>query len=147
MLARPPIYSFDYTTFIPCLPLKIQGIATAATPHIPYRSNDFSIFCFCPFKSFCFSYKLFRSLQSSFMRYNCTRTPSRQSGSIFLYSPVRLRIVLLFSHLPAPCHRIFFIIFFLLTRPAIVINPFCSSSSFICCTNLEANGLEASPFI
>ena len=108
MLARPPIYSFDYTTFIPCLPLKIQGIATAATPHIPYRSNDLSIFCFCPFKSFYFSYKLFRSLQSSFMRYNCTRTPSRQSGSIFLYSPVRLRIVLLFSHLPAPCHRIFF---------------------------------------
>ena len=25
------------------------------------------------------------------MRSNCTRTPSRQSGSIFLYSPVRLR--------------------------------------------------------
>ena len=31
------------------------------------------------------------------MRSNCARTPSRQSGSIFLYSPVRLRIVLLFS--------------------------------------------------
>ena len=36
------------------------------TPHISYRSNDFSIFCFCPFKSFCFSYRLFRSLHSSF---------------------------------------------------------------------------------
>ena len=46
--------------------------------HTFYRSNDFSIFCFCPFKSFCFSYRLFRSLHSSFMRSNCARTPSRQ---------------------------------------------------------------------
>ena len=43
----------------------------AAMPHTSYRSNDFSIFHFCPFKSFCFSYKLLRSLQSSFMRSNC----------------------------------------------------------------------------
>ena len=75
------------------------------TPHISYRSNDFPILYFCPFKSFCFSYRLFRSLQSSFMRSNCARTPSRQSGSIFLYSPVRLRIVLLFSFIcsDSPC--------------------------------------------
>ena len=59
---------------------KIQGIATS-TPDISYRYNDFSISCFCPFKSFCFSYRLLRSLQSSFMRSNCARTPSRQSGS------------------------------------------------------------------
>lgn len=82
---------------------KIQGIATA-TPHISYRSNDFSIFCFCPFKSFCFSYRLFRSLQSSFIRSNCVRTPSRQSGSIFLYSRVKLRIVLLFALICSDTH-------------------------------------------
>ena len=82
---------------------KIQGIATA-TPHISYRSNDFSILYFCPFKSFCFSYRLFRSLQSSFMRSNCALTPSRQSGSIFLYSPVRLRIILLFSFICSDKH-------------------------------------------
>ncbi len=40
------------------------SIATA-TPHIFYRSNALSICCFCPFKSFCFSYRLLRSLQSS----------------------------------------------------------------------------------
>jgi len=39
-----------------------------ATPHIFYRSNDFSIFCFCPFKSFCFSYRLLRSMTS----FDCT---------------------------------------------------------------------------
>ena len=75
---------------------KIWSMATA-TPRIFYYSNDFSIFHFCPFKSFCFSYRLLCSLQSSFIRSNCALTPSRQSGSIFLYSPVRLRIVLLFS--------------------------------------------------
>ena len=48
-----PICSFDYTTSIPYLLLRIQGIATAMF-HIPYRTNDFSIFFFCPFKSFCF---------------------------------------------------------------------------------------------
>ena len=88
----------------PCIcHYKIQGIATA-TPHISYRSNDFSIFCFCPFRSFCFSYKLLRSLQSFFMRSNCARTPSRQSGSIFLYSPVRLRISLLFVFICSDTH-------------------------------------------
>ena len=46
---------------------KIQG-TTTATPHISYRSNDFSIFCFCPFKSFCFSYRLLRSMTS----FDCT---------------------------------------------------------------------------
>ena len=76
----------------------------AAMPHTSYRSNDFSIFHFCPFKSFCFSYRLLRSLQSSFIRSNCARTPSRQSGSIFLYSPVRLRIVLLFSFICSDRH-------------------------------------------
>ncbi len=50
-----------------------------------------------PLNSFCFSYRLLRPLHNSFIRSNCARTPSRQSGSIFLYSPVRLRIVLLFS--------------------------------------------------
>lgn len=42
----PPICSSDYTTFIPYLLLRIQGIETA-TPHIFYRSNVFQIFCFC----------------------------------------------------------------------------------------------------
>lgn len=37
-----PIYSFDYTTFIPYLPLKIQGIA-AATPLIKCRK----VRCLC----------------------------------------------------------------------------------------------------
>ena len=72
--------------------------------HIHYRFNNFSIFCFCPFKSFCFSYRLLRSLHSSFIRFNCARTPSRQSGSIFLYPPVRLRIVLLFSFICSERH-------------------------------------------
>ena len=95
LLIIPPLPSiFHY---------KMQGIATAM-PHISYCSNDFSILYFCPFKSFCFSYRLLRSLQSSFMRSNCARTPSRQSGSIFLYSPVRLRIVLLFSFICSDRH-------------------------------------------
>ena len=33
------------------------------------------------------------------MRSNCALTPSRQSGSIFLHSPVRLRIVLLLENI------------------------------------------------
>ena len=70
----------------------------------PYRSNALSIFCFCPFKSFCFSYKLSRSLQSDFMCSNCVRTPSRQSGSIRLYSPVILRISLLFDFICSDTH-------------------------------------------
>ncbi len=32
-----------------------QSSIATATPHISYRSNVFSIFCLCPFKSFCFS--------------------------------------------------------------------------------------------
>ena len=74
------------------LPPKIQGIATA-TPYISYRSNDFSSFHFCPFKSFCFSYRIFRSLQSSFIRSSCARTPFRQSGSNFLYSPGQIALL------------------------------------------------------
>lgn len=73
-------------------------------PHIAYRSNALSICCFCPFKSFCFSYRLFRSLHSSFMRSNCARILFRHSGSIFLYSPVSLRIVLLFSFICSDTH-------------------------------------------
>ena len=59
--------------------------------HAPtlYHTKLLSICCFCPLKSFCFSYKSFRSLQSSFMRSNRSRTPALHSGSIFLYSPVR----------------------------------------------------------
>lgn len=65
-------------SFCSLLTTKIEGIATA-TPHISYLSNDFSIFCFCSFKSFCFSYRLLRSLRSSFMRSNCalTQIPQR----------------------------------------------------------------------
>ena len=46
---------------------------------------------FCPFKSFCFSYRLLHSFQNFFMRSNWARTPSRQSGSIFF---CRLHITL-----------------------------------------------------
>lgn len=45
-----PIYSFDYTTFIPYLPLKIQGIA-AATPHIKSRK----VRCLCGLSSSLFT--------------------------------------------------------------------------------------------
>ena len=48
--------------------------------------------------------KLLRSLYHSFICSNCARTPSRQSGPIFLYSPVRLRIVLLFSFICSERH-------------------------------------------
>ena len=74
-----PICSFDYTTFIPYLPLKDKNSATAA-PYILYHSNDFSILYFCPFKSFCFSYRLLRSLHSSFMRSNCNNIPLGNSA-------------------------------------------------------------------
>ena len=56
-------------------------------PPNSYCSNTLSIFCFCPFKSFCLSCKLSRSLQSDFMRFNCALTSSRQSGSI-VYIPL-----------------------------------------------------------
>ena len=57
-------------------------------PYIPYRFNDFSIFHFCPFKSFCFTYRSFRSLQSSFMRPNCARTPPG-NPALSSYIPVQ----------------------------------------------------------
>ena len=38
------------------------------------------------------------------MRSNCARTPSQQSGSIRLYSPVRLRISLLFDFICSDTH-------------------------------------------
>ena len=96
------LFTIDYTTSQLHLPLNIEHSNRHA--RISYRSNDFSILYFCPFKSFCFSYRLFRSLQSCFMRSNCARTPSRQSGFIFLYSPVKLRIVLLFSFICSEKH-------------------------------------------
>ena len=65
----------------------MQGIATAA-PCISYRSNDFSIFCFCPIKPFCFSYRLFRSLQSFFIHSNCAGTPSRNRPMVSLCSMI-----------------------------------------------------------
>ena len=82
--------------------IKIQDMTIAMSTF--YYFIALSSFHFRPFKSFCFSYRLLRSLQSSFMRSNCARTPSRQSGSIFLYSPVRLRIVLLFSFICSDKH-------------------------------------------
>lgn len=45
---------------------KILSMANT-TPYF-YRPNGFSSFHFSPFKLFCFSYKIFRSLQSSFIR-------------------------------------------------------------------------------
>ena len=72
--------------------------------YISYRFNDFSIFCFISFKSFCFSYKALCSLQSSFMRSNCVLTLARQSGCIYLYSLVRFRIILLFSFICSDTH-------------------------------------------
>ena len=90
-----------YRIFILCgYPVQDMTIAMSTF----YYFIALSSFHFRPFKSFCFSYRLFRSLQSSFMRSNCARTPSRQSGSIFLYSPVRLRIVLLFSFICSERH-------------------------------------------
>lgn len=66
---------------------KIQGIATSA-PCISYRSNDFSIFCFCPIKPFCFSYRLFRSLQSFFIHSNYAGTPSCNRPMVSLCSMI-----------------------------------------------------------
>lgn len=83
--------------------IKTYSITTV-TSHISYRFNNYSIFYFCPFNSFCFSNRLLRFLQSSFMRSTCARTLSRQSSSTFLYSPVRLRIVLSFSFIYSNKH-------------------------------------------
>lgn len=65
-------------------------------PYAHYQSRFLSIFCLCPFKYFCFLYNSFRFSPSVFMRSKRSRTPSQHSSSIFLYSPVRLWIVLLF---------------------------------------------------
>ena len=69
-----------------------------------YLTKLLSNFSLCPFNSFCFSYKLFRSSLSFCIRFNFSLTPSRHSSSICLYSPVRLRILLLFSFICSETH-------------------------------------------
>ena len=63
-----------------------------------------SSFSLCPFNSFCFSYRLLRSSHNFFIRSIFSLIPSRHSGSICLYSPVRLRILLLFSFICSETH-------------------------------------------
>lgn len=69
-----------------------------------YFSKLCSSFSLCPFNSFCFSYKSFLSSHNIFIRSNFSLIPSRHSDSICLYSPVRLRILLLFSFICSETH-------------------------------------------
>ena len=82
-----PICSFDYSTFIPYLPLKDKNLANV-TPYIFYRFNDFSILYFCPFKLFCFSYKLLRSMTSL----DCTILLVSCCNFFFCFSNFHFRI-------------------------------------------------------
>lgn len=90
------IYGFDYITFF-----LISATIKYRTQQPPYPtfpiSPTISISSISALSDhFTSSYRLFRSLQSSFIRSDCASTPSRQSDSILLYYPIRLWIVLLF---------------------------------------------------
>ncbi len=57
--------------------VRQNGSNTMFDAHLIRTILDNPVYCgyFSPFKSFCISYRLLRSLQSSFMRSNCARTP------------------------------------------------------------------------
>lgn len=97
-----------YMALAPCHKISLKKDRSYSPAFYSYTSYYFaklrSNFSLYPFNSFCFSYKLLRSLHNFFIRSNFSLMPSRHSGSIRLYSPVRLWILLLFSFICSETH-------------------------------------------
>lgn len=83
---------------------KKSGHNLRYAPHF-YRCNDRSMFSFFPHKSFYFSYKLFRSLQSAFICSSCFLSPSGTSIlSVYILQSISVShcclILFALTHIP-----------------------------------------------